>query len=128
MAAEGGPGIPRGAEEAAGEAVAGGGEEPFDAVEGAGEGGGGDRGGGGRLFLGGGKFGGADDGGAEGEDLVGEAGVDGAAAGAAAAAAVTATAALGAQRSLEIIGVVRQKYVFKNRPNPVVTSLPPVRA
>ena len=85
VVAEGRPGIPRGAEEAAGDAVARGGEQPFDAVEGTGEsgvgagagGGGGGRNEGGRfLFLGGGVFGGADDAGAEGENFVGETGVD----------------------------------------------------
>ena len=84
VVAEGRPGIPWGAEEAAGDAVARGGEQPFDAVEGTGEsgvgagvgGGGSQNEGGCFLFLGGGVFGGADDAGAEGEHFVGEAGVD----------------------------------------------------
>lgn len=85
VVAEGRPGIPRGAEEAAGDAVARGGEQPFDAVEGtgesgvgdgAGDGGGSQNEGGCFLFLGGGVFGGADDAGAEGKHFVGEAGVD----------------------------------------------------
>ena len=76
MIAKGRPGVPRGAEEAAGDAVARGGEKPFDAVEGAGERGGGRVGGGGFLFLRGGEFGSADDGRAEGENFLGEARVD----------------------------------------------------
>lgn len=76
VVAEGVPRVPRGGDEAAGDTVAGRGEEPFDTVEGAGERGGGRGGGGGFLFLRGGEFGGADDGRAEGEDFVGEAGVD----------------------------------------------------
>lgn len=82
VVSEGQPGIPRGAEEAAGDTVARGGEEPFDAVEGTGQSGVGDGAGGGggkggrSLFLSCGVFGGADDAWAEGENFVGEAGVD----------------------------------------------------
>lgn len=76
--AEGRPGVPGGADQAAGDAIAGGGQQPGDTVEGAREGLFGGGGGRGFLLLGGGVFGGADSGGAEGEDLVGEAGVDGA--------------------------------------------------
>ncbi len=72
MAAEGGPGVPRGGEEAAADAVGVGGEEPFDEAEGFVKRGAA----GGFLFHGGGVFGGAGYGGAESEDFVGEAGVD----------------------------------------------------